>query len=212
MIYDSRNDSNGTAHSSKAPIPRPANNSQSNSLIIPDTLCSWPWPRHLNSHYAICKKESEAWCEAFHAFSSSAQKAFNFCDFSKSLVKRWRSKAAAPDQFIERFARIASLPFAGQRLALNAIVVADLYPHTVLDGCRVGCDLMNLFFVIDEHTDVADAKTARNQADIVMDALRNPHTPRPTGEWVGGEMARQSVSTYSVCRCPRSYVIIQGFG
>jgi len=24
-----------------------------------------------------------------------------------------------------------------------------------------------------------------------MDAIRNPHTPRPNGEWIGGEAARQ---------------------
>ncbi|KAF8474316.1 isoprenoid synthase domain-containing protein [Gautieria morchelliformis] len=135
-------------HSSETLIPRPASSSLSTSIIIPDTLRSWPWPRHLNPHYAICKEESEAWCEAFHAFSPSAQKAFNLGDFS--------------------------------------LLAALAYP--LLDK---GCDFMNLAFVIDEHTDVADGKTARNQADIVMDALRNPHTPRPTGEWVGGEVARQ---------------------
>ncbi|KAF8481434.1 terpenoid synthase [Gautieria morchelliformis] len=140
-------------HSSKTSNPRPASSSLSTSIIVPDTLHSWPWPRHLNPHYAICKEESEAWCDAFHAFSFSAQKAFNLCDFN--------------------------------------LLAALAYPLLDKDGCRVGCDLMNLFFVIDEHTDIADGKTARNQADIVMDALRNPHTPRPTGEWVGGEVARQ---------------------
>jgi hypothetical protein len=50
---------------------------------------------------------------------------------------------------------------------------------------------MNLFFVIDEYSDVADGYGAREQANIVMDALRNPHKPRPKGEWIGGEVARQ---------------------
>jgi Delta6-protoilludene synthase len=50
---------------------------------------------------------------------------------------------------------------------------------------------MNLFFVIDEYSDVADGNGARVYADIVMDAIRNPHKPRPAGEWVGGEVARQ---------------------
>ena len=57
---------------------------------------------------------------------------------------------------------------------------------------------MNLFFVIDEHTDVADGKTARIEADIVMDALRNPCPPRPAGEWIGGEVARQLVFYFYV--------------
>ncbi|KAJ7602905.1 terpenoid synthase [Mycena polygramma] len=65
------------------------------------------------------------------------------------------------------------------------------YPLHDKDGCRVGCDLMNLFFVIDHHTDVANKEVARNHADILMDVLRNPTTHRPPGEWIGGEVARQ---------------------
>ncbi|KAK7451208.1 hypothetical protein VKT23_012544 [Stygiomarasmius scandens] len=33
--------------------------------------------------------------------------------------------------------------------------------------------------------------TVREEADIVMDALRDPKKPRPVGEWIGGEVARQ---------------------
>ncbi|KAF8884017.1 terpenoid synthase [Infundibulicybe gibba] len=122
-------------------------------LRIPDTLRNWPWPRHLNPHYSICKTESAAWCEAFRAFSPKAQDAFNRCDFNL----------------------LASLAF----------------PLLNKAGCRVGCDLMNLFFVFDEYSDVADTSGARRQADIIMDALHNPHTPRPMGEWIGGEVTRQ---------------------
>jgi Delta6-protoilludene synthase len=50
-----------------------------------------------------------------------------------------------------------------------------------------------LIVIIDESTEAADGKTARMQADTVMDAFLNPHTPRPAEEWVGGEMARQLV-------------------
>ncbi|KAJ7474145.1 isoprenoid synthase domain-containing protein [Mycena latifolia] len=123
------------------------------TLIIPDTLRSWPWPRAINPYYGECKKESSAWCEEFGAFDSKAQKAFNLCDFNL----------------------LASLA----------------YPLLNKEGCRVGCDLMNLFFVIDEHTDVASTETAREQADIVMDALRNPNKSRAENEWIGGEVARQ---------------------
>ena len=64
-----------------------------------------------------------------------------------------------------------------------------LYHFT--ERLRTGCDLMNLFFVIDEYSDVGDVETVREQKDIVMDALRNPHKPRTKGEWIGGEIARQ---------------------
>ncbi|GJJ08045.1 hypothetical protein Clacol_002252 [Clathrus columnatus] len=51
---------------------------------------------------------------------------------------------------------------------------------------------MNLFFVIDEHTDGENASTVRTRVDIIMDAIRNPNIPPPNnGEWVGGEIARQ---------------------
>ncbi|KZT01823.1 terpenoid synthase [Laetiporus sulphureus 93-53] len=56
---------------------------------------------------------------------------------------------------------------------------------------RTGCDLMNLFFVIDEYTDVEDAKTCREMVDVIIDALNHPHDPRPEGEVVLGEIARQ---------------------
>lgn len=50
---------------------------------------------------------------------------------------------------------------------------------------------MNLFFVFDEQSDLVDAEEARKQADIIMDALRNPGRPRPENECIVGEVARQ---------------------
>ncbi|KAJ6458240.1 terpenoid synthase [Mycena sanguinolenta] len=56
---------------------------------------------------------------------------------------------------------------------------------------RTSCDLMMLFFIIDEYTDVLSAPEVRRYADIVMDALKSPNKPRPGGEPVVGEVARQ---------------------
>lgn len=50
---------------------------------------------------------------------------------------------------------------------------------------------MNVFFVFDEYSDIADEKTTQKFADIIMDALRNPHKPRPAGESLVGEITRQ---------------------
>ena len=50
---------------------------------------------------------------------------------------------------------------------------------------------MNLFFVYDEYSDVAHEDDVRVMADISMDALHNPHAPRPKDEWIGGEVTRQ---------------------
>ncbi|KAI0052749.1 terpenoid synthase [Auriscalpium vulgare] len=65
------------------------------------------------------------------------------------------------------------------------------YPLLDKAGARIGCDLMNMFFVYDEYSDVAPADEVQVMANIIMDALRNPHKPRPEGEWVGGEVTRQ---------------------
>jgi hypothetical protein len=56
---------------------------------------------------------------------------------------------------------------------------------------RSTCDYMNLAAVIDEYSDVSEAGEVRKQKDTLMDALHHPHEPRPKGEWVGGEVARQ---------------------
>ena len=51
--------------------------------------------------------------------------------------------------------------------------------------------MMNHFFYYDEYSDVASPEEVQVMADIIMDALRNPHKPRPSEEWVGGEVTRQ---------------------
>ncbi|KAF7372856.1 Terpene cyclase [Mycena sanguinolenta] len=65
------------------------------------------------------------------------------------------------------------------------------YPALDKQRLRTGCDLMMLFFAFDEYTDVLPAPEVRRYADIVMDALKNPNKPRPEGEHVVGEVARQ---------------------
>ncbi|KAG1801186.1 terpenoid synthase [Suillus variegatus] len=65
------------------------------------------------------------------------------------------------------------------------------YPIAGEEHVRSSCDFMNLVFVIDEYSDVSKEDEVRQQKDIIMDALRHPYKPRPKGEWVGGEVARQ---------------------
>ena len=50
---------------------------------------------------------------------------------------------------------------------------------------------MNLFFVVDEYTDVEPEPVVREMGNIVIDALNNPHKPRPEGEILLGEVAKQ---------------------
>jgi hypothetical protein len=50
---------------------------------------------------------------------------------------------------------------------------------------------MAFMFVCDEYTDKVGREDAHSYTEMVMDALRNPHTERPEGESKLGEIARQ---------------------
>ncbi|XP_044718814.1 delta(6)-protoilludene synthase [Hirsutella rhossiliensis] len=65
------------------------------------------------------------------------------------------------------------------------------YPDLDKERFRTSCDLMNIFFVLDDLTDVATASEVREMSNAVVDALRNADKPRAHDEWVGGEIARQ---------------------
>jgi len=65
------------------------------------------------------------------------------------------------------------------------------YPNACEEYLRSTCDFMYFVYVIDEYTDVSEVDEVRQQKDAIMDALRHPYKPRPKGEWVGGEVARQ---------------------
>ena len=51
--------------------------------------------------------------------------------------------------------------------------------------------MLNLFFVIDEYTDIENERTVPVMVSIVIDAMNNPQKPRPEGENILGEIARQ---------------------
>ncbi|KAF8638389.1 hypothetical protein AX17_002250 [Amanita inopinata Kibby_2008] len=65
------------------------------------------------------------------------------------------------------------------------------YPTATREQLRAGCDLMNLFFVIDEYTDVEDASAIPEMVDIVKDALHDPHKPRPESEIILGQITKE---------------------
>ncbi|KAH7930432.1 terpenoid synthase [Leucogyrophana mollusca] len=53
------------------------------------------------------------------------------------------------------------------------------YPRASKEHLRTACDLIKVFFVIDEYTDVENATATREMVEVVLDALKNPYTPRP---------------------------------
>jgi len=50
---------------------------------------------------------------------------------------------------------------------------------------------MHLYFVFDEHSDRSTEDETRQQAAVMVDAMRCPHKPRPEGEFVGGRVAQE---------------------
>lgn len=57
---------------------------------------------------------------------------------------------------------------------------------------------MHVFFLVDEYTDVEESHVVREMVDVVLDAMRHPQKPRPVGEVILGEIARQCVQFNSV--------------
>ncbi len=50
-----------------------------------------------------------------------------------------------------------------------------------------------MFIPAQDCSDAMDAKAVQEWADIIMHALRNPHSPRPSEEPIIGEIIRSSV-------------------
>ncbi|KAI0774681.1 terpenoid synthase [Trametes elegans] len=82
-------------------------------------------------------------------------------------------------------------------------LAALMYPDASREDLRIGMDLMSLFFVIDEYTDMVDT---------VADAIHNPHKPRPTGETILSEIVRQYAHAFLYSYGPKALVhFLQGF-
>lgn len=50
---------------------------------------------------------------------------------------------------------------------------------------------MNVFFLFDEYSDQGEEVSVQKLSDVTMDAVKNPHKPRPASEIVYGEVVRQ---------------------
>ena len=72
-----------------------------------------------------------------------------------------------------------------------SLLVYDVLTSLLAEALRTGIDLMNVFFVVDEYTDVEPAPVVREMINIVIDAMHNPDKPRPEGEILLGEVTRQ---------------------
>ncbi|KAG0699319.1 terpenoid synthase [Suillus ampliporus] len=72
-----------------------------------------------------------------------------------------------------------------------ARLAALAYPNAPREHLRIGCELMNVYFIVDEYTDIESVTVTKGMVDIVIDALHNPHKTRPEGECILSEIVRQ---------------------
>ncbi len=73
----------------------------------------------------------------------------------------------------------------GKGTANTVMIKARVTDIFTQDFVRVGCDLINAYFVIDEYNDVAEPEIAAQVCDTVMDVLRNPYKERKSGDKLG---------------------------
>ncbi|OJA11859.1 hypothetical protein AZE42_03257 [Rhizopogon vesiculosus] len=72
-----------------------------------------------------------------------------------------------------------------------ARLAALLHPDVPREHLRIGCDLMNIYFIVDEYTDIENAAVTKRMVDLIIDTLHNPHEIRPEGECILGEIMRR---------------------
>ncbi|KAI0329655.1 terpenoid synthase [Cubamyces sp. BRFM 1775] len=70
-------------------------------------------------------------------------------------------------------------------------LAALAYPDASRDILRTGADLMNVFFIIDEYTDVEPEGVVKKMVDVVIDAVHHFQKARPVGETILGEVVKQ---------------------
>ena len=56
---------------------------------------------------------------------------------------------------------------------------------------RASCDFVTTSIFFDDCAEIAHNDNVQVMTGIIMDIFRNPHIPRPKGEWVAGEAIRQ---------------------
>ncbi|KAF9030695.1 terpenoid synthase [Hymenopellis radicata] len=72
-----------------------------------------------------------------------------------------------------------------------SLVCALTFPEASHVKLRSCCDLMHTFFTLDEYTDNLPTKEVIARCEATMDAILHVDKPRPEGESIIGEIARQ---------------------
>ena len=159
----------------------------SQSYILPDTLKDWPWPRRIGPYYEEIKQECDAWIHQFNVFDENAQRAFDKCNFgSQAVIFENISLITAVAVLLAAL----SNPTHDKGWSPNSVQFYVYLLNVTSEHLWTCAANMIAFFVFDEYTDVQDAAGTEALANIVMDALKHPHSPRPKEENIIGELFR----------------------
>ncbi|EJF62143.1 terpenoid synthase [Dichomitus squalens LYAD-421 SS1] len=118
-----------------------------------------------------------------------------------NLLSRWRWKgkinplhedvSAEGNAWFRSFAPLTPKSQHAFDLCTFGLFAGLLLPDAGREHLRTCLDIVNVFFIIDEYTDVQSTHVVRDMMTSCTDAIRNPHIPRPEGETVLGEIVRQ---------------------
>ncbi|KDR79140.1 hypothetical protein GALMADRAFT_137032 [Galerina marginata CBS 339.88] len=112
------------------------------------------------------------------------------CPWTRKLSKHFLEIKAESDAWVESFCPFNDEGLEGLRRINCALLGCHLYATLDKELIRLGCDLMALFYVLEEYTDVANHDETSKICEIVMDALRDPRKARPDGEHVVGVISK----------------------
>jgi len=145
------------------------------SYTIPGLLRNWPWKRQLSPYYVAAKRESSDWVRSLRPFSQNGQRTFDACDLSQCLL------SPSSHQDLIAFCLIdllASLTYSRRDRGTYSIVVLLVHvTDASTEFVRLGCDLMNFYFVYDEYTDVSNPEVVKDLGVSVLNAMKYPFQP-----------------------------------
>ncbi|THH07719.1 hypothetical protein EW146_g9231 [Bondarzewia mesenterica] len=108
--------------------------------------------------------------------------------WSRSLNPLYEEVKAESSAWVASFKPFNAKAQAAFDRCDSGLCAALAYPNFDKARLRTCMDIIHFIFVFDTYSDVADEVAVHAQHEIIMDALRHPHTPRPDGECVLDEI------------------------
>ncbi|KAI0294469.1 terpenoid synthase [Multifurca ochricompacta] len=136
-------------------------------------------------------------CQHFHKRKPAMSNTFYIPNvyenwkWSRRINPHYLEVKAETAAWIRSFGAFSPKVQAAYDLCDFCLLASLTYPNHDKARLRTACNLMSVFLLCDEYSDVADEDEVQGMVNITEDVLRNPHTPRPKGEWIGGEITRQ---------------------